>query len=116
MPATLEELETTIKEVRASGRLDSAGAQSIQEFIGSFERNSRELYDAAIRISAQIYDRKQIAEFWRNQMEITRAQLVYLDHLQRVLGEVAPEFDIEPTIETFEQLVEAMRRRYEFHA
>jgi hypothetical protein len=116
MPASLEEFETVVTEALQKGELDRTRERVIREFMPEFEHQTRELYDSAISVSAKMYERERIAKFWQEQFAICQAQLLYLNRLDRFLRQMHSEVDISAVIERFENLLEAIRRRYEFHA
>lgn len=116
MPIAVSEFETVVSEVAQKGAIDPGRETTIREFLEEYQRKARELYDAAILVSSQIYERERIAQFWQNQLSVCEAQLAYLNRLDRRLRNVHSQLEMSGYIEQFELLVDAIKRRYEFHA
>lgn len=94
----------------------------MQQFLTQINERARVIYDAAMTLSAQMYDRQQIAEFWKGQREIFEAQLAIANGLKR---KIRPGDDsriqelllvLDNVIATLDDLVSATSEHYEFHA
>ena len=117
-----EQIESIVSEATATGRLQPEKARIMQQFLAQINERARVIYDAAMTLSAQMYDRQQIAQFWKGQREIFEAQLAIANGLKR---KIRPSGDprtqellvvLEDVTTTLEDLVSATSEHYEFHA
>jgi hypothetical protein len=84
---TIEDIESVVSE----GHLSHEGELTIQQFLAQVSHRAETLYDAALTISAQMYDRQQIARFWKDQRELLDAQLATVSRLKRMIERVRDE-------------------------
>ena len=94
----------------------------MQQFLAQINERASVIYDAAVTLGAQMYDRQEIAQFWKLQREIFEAQLALASGLKR---KIRPGDDpriqellvvLDNVITTLDDLVRATSEHYEFHA
>jgi len=116
MAAAVEEIERIVGNASRTGVLGDKDEEVLQEFLNDFERRARGLYDGALAITSQTYDREHIAKFWKGHRESFEAQLVVATRMERKLRNVPTELDLSSLITTLENLIDACSEHYEFHA
>jgi hypothetical protein len=117
-----EQLESIVAQAAASGRLSPEKARLMEQFLTQISDRARVIYDSAVTLTAQMYDREKIAQFWKSQRELFEAQLAIASQLKRKLR---PSDDLstqeillrlDSVIATLEDLIAAASEHYEFHA
>jgi len=116
MPPAVEEIERIVGNASQTGVLPDKDEEVLQEFFNDFERRARGLYDGALAITSQTYDREHIAKFWQGQRESFEAQLVVATRMERKLRNIPTGLDLSSLIATLETLIDACSEHYEFHA
>jgi uncharacterized protein YciW len=121
-----EQLELIVSEASASGQLRPEQASVLRQFFADVNNQARTLYDSGLTVTSQMYEREQIAQFWKNQRELFEAQLSVATQIKRRFENsrslkessesVLTELDLDSLIATLEDLVSACSEHYEFHA
>jgi hypothetical protein len=117
-----EQIESIVAQATASGHLPPEKARIMQQFLAQINDRARVIYDSALTLTAQMYDREKIAQFWKSQRELFEAQLAIASQLKR---KIKPSDDLstqelllnlDNVVATLEDLIGATSEHYEFHA
>ena len=118
-----EQIESIVAQAAATGgQLQPEKAQILLQFLTQINDRAHVIYESALTLSAQMYDREKIAQFWKSQRELFEAQLAIASQLKR---KIKPSEDLrtqqlllslDGVIATLEDLIAATSEHYEFHA
>jgi hypothetical protein len=118
-----EQIESIVAQAAASGYLQPEKARIMEQFLAQIDDRTRILYVSALTLTGQMYDRQQIAGFWKSQRELFEAQLAIASQLKRKIkpssGDLPTQqllLTLDSVIATLEDLIGATSEHYEFHA
>jgi hypothetical protein len=117
-----EQIESIVAQASPSGRLPPEKVRIIEQFLAQINDRARVIYDSALTLTAQMYDREKIAQFWKTQRELFEAQLALATQLKRKIkpSDDLPTqellFNLDSVIATLQDLIGATSEYYEFHA
>ena len=117
-----EQIESIVAQAATSGRLEPEKARIMEQFLTQINDRARVIYDSALTLTAQMYDREKIAQFWKSQRELFEAQLAIASQLKRKIkpSDDSPTLELllslDSVIATLEDLIGATSEHYEFHA
>jgi hypothetical protein len=118
-----EQIERIVSEATLSGgQLSAEKARIMNQFLAQMNDRARVIYDSALTLSAQMYEREKIAEFWKSQREVFEAQLALASRLKRKIkpsDDLPTEellYTLDSVIATLDDLISATSEHYEFHA
>jgi len=116
MPA-VEEIENIISSASQFGELGAEQARVLQQFFDERQQYALALYNSALTVTSQMYEREKIARFWRKQHEFFEAQLAVVNRFEARLKNTGSEkLDLRAIVGTLEKLILASSEHYEFHA
>jgi hypothetical protein len=100
------------------GVLTDEQAQWIDGFYRNVQGRMLNLYDAARLGAWQIYDREQLAAYWKEQAEWFGVQLAHTERLEQHLADlgVPEQKALHDAINSLREIVEACSGAYELHA
>lgn len=116
-----EQIAKIVSEAaRSGGALAPEKAQIMTQFLKQINERARVIYDSALNVSAQMYEREKIAAFWKTQREWLEAQLALANTLQRKIRPSTDSqellFELDHVIATLDDLISATSEHYELHA
>jgi hypothetical protein len=108
MPA-LAEIEGLFRRADLSGEVNE---KELEVFLRAYTKKAERLYQSALEVTSQMYDRQAIPRFWQDKLELLQAQLAILTRFQNRLSKLHSKVDTAPFIRRFEDLITACSIRF----